>query len=453
VLPLLLAACAPLEPLDLDPAPGDDVGLSITRVTTEQCGDPLLLEGRAPFLAGTTATATVVTGEQPHTFAIDVDADGAFAIPKASLTVPVERWCPLDAPCVLPLTLSLQGFAGGEVVQDTASVDATLADDRVERFPDDDADGYGALHTEPACPDTPGFLDTSGDCDDTTAAAHPGHPRIHCDGLDNDCIDGEEHVKTLKVIAEGASPTEQLHWALANVDDGGQVLLCDRAPFVGSFEVDHRTRAMGPLRGKATLVADGGPAITVVGGYLYLADVLLDAVGGRPDGCLHIQDDSYVEFYDSSVRACTGTQAGAIDVDRTSRLLWRRGACTEGGSDGDGGCLNVRGAALLGAVDLIDSHADGRGGAAVVDGYLEWETGTCSGNTARDGGCIAVGPAGYVALGLPGGDPVLLAPDNAATGRGNQLFVQGVLETPSATIEPTSGPADDDVAFDLLGLR
>ncbi len=441
MLPLLLAACTPIP---LPDPPASEPGLEITSIALDQCTDPILLEGVALPFAGTTATATVVAADLPSTFAVHVAPDGRFAIPKDALTVPVERLCPQDRTCTLGLLFALEGPVDGQALQLTASVEAPLAEDRVERFPDTDGDGFGSDLATLACEHTDGFVDIPRDCDDTSADAHPGHPRIHCDGLDNDCAGGEEHVKTLRLIAEGRSPAEQLRWALANVDHGGQVILCDLEPFVGSFVVDERPRAMGPLSGKAVLIPDGGPALTVSDGAIALSNLVVDGGAGTSGGCLAMQN-SVVEMTASTIASCTG---GGIDVDPSSSFIWRRGTCAYHSTEGDGGCLHVRGAALLDEIELLDNHAAGSGGAIFVDGSLQWDRGACTGNTARDGGCVAVGPAGHLGVGLPDGEPVLWTADNEATDRGNQAFVQGTLELVSATIEPSTGPALEDIAVE-----
>jgi len=441
MLALLLAACTPVP---LPDPPASDPGLVLTAISPDQCTDPVLLEGTAPVFAGTTATATVVADDLPSTFAVEVAPDGAFAIPKKALTVPVERLCPQDGACTLDLFFALEGPVDGAALQLTASVQAPLAEDRIERFPDADGDGFGSDLTALACEHTGGFVDIPRDCDDASAAAHPGHPRIHCDGLDNDCIGGEEHVKTLQLVAEGRSPAEQLRWALDHVDQDGQVILCDLEPFVGSFVVDGRPRAMGPLSGKAVLIPDGGPALTVRNGAIALSNLVVDGGSGTSDGCLAVQN-SIVEMTASTIAGCTG---GGIDVDPPSSFTWRRGTCAYHTTDGDGGCLNVRGSALLDEVELLDNHAAGGGGAIFVNGSLQWDRGGCTGNSARDGGCVAVGPTGYLGVGVPDGDPVRWTADNEATDRGNQAFVQGTLELVSATIDPSTGPASEDIAIE-----
>jgi hypothetical protein len=55
---------------------------------------------------------------------------------------------------------------------------------------DQDGDGYGdPLASDTVCPGTAGFAANADDCDDTSAAAHPGATEV-CDGIDGDC-DGE----------------------------------------------------------------------------------------------------------------------------------------------------------------------------------------------------------------------------------------------------------------------
>ncbi len=65
-------------------------------------------------------------------------------------------------------------------------------------YRDDDGDGHGdPAVTAQACAPPPGYVASSDDCDDTSAAKFPGNPEI-CDGLDNNCND---------VIDEGATTT------------------------------------------------------------------------------------------------------------------------------------------------------------------------------------------------------------------------------------------------------
>src|SRR4051812_31004756 len=53
-------------------------------------------------------------------------------------------------------------------------------------FADDDGDGYGAGAGVATCSGTVGWVETSGDCDDTDAAVNPLAAEI-CDGVDDDC--------------------------------------------------------------------------------------------------------------------------------------------------------------------------------------------------------------------------------------------------------------------------
>ena len=69
-------------------------------------------------------------------------------------------------------------------------VDERDAVDAATWFGDGDADGHGdPERTERACVAPAGFVDDATDCNDQSAAAHPGAPEV-CDGIDNDC-DGE----------------------------------------------------------------------------------------------------------------------------------------------------------------------------------------------------------------------------------------------------------------------
>ncbi len=53
-------------------------------------------------------------------------------------------------------------------------------------YPDEDADGWGALEGEPVCAQPDGWVATTGDCDDTSADVSPAAIET-CDGVDEDC--------------------------------------------------------------------------------------------------------------------------------------------------------------------------------------------------------------------------------------------------------------------------
>lgn len=52
---------------------------------------------------------------------------------------------------------------------------------------DGDGDGYGGNITEVAESPSPGFVSSSGDCNDNDASINPGATDIPCDGIDQDC--------------------------------------------------------------------------------------------------------------------------------------------------------------------------------------------------------------------------------------------------------------------------
>src|SRR5262249_26236138 len=56
-------------------------------------------------------------------------------------------------------------------------------------FADADGDGFGDPDTSsgPACAAPAGFVDNSGDCDDSDAAINPDAAEVYGDGVDNDC--------------------------------------------------------------------------------------------------------------------------------------------------------------------------------------------------------------------------------------------------------------------------
>jgi len=58
---------------------------------------------------------------------------------------------------------------------------------------DEDGDGYGTDETSyTGCESLAGFVMDGGDCDDSSTSIHPGMEEVACDGIDNDCSDGDE---------------------------------------------------------------------------------------------------------------------------------------------------------------------------------------------------------------------------------------------------------------------
>ena len=54
-------------------------------------------------------------------------------------------------------------------------------------YSDGDLDGFGdGIETREGCPGLPGWVTSSGDCDDLDGRIHPGAVEI-CDGIDNNC--------------------------------------------------------------------------------------------------------------------------------------------------------------------------------------------------------------------------------------------------------------------------
>ena len=58
-------------------------------------------------------------------------------------------------------------------------------------FDDADGDGYGdPTSAVTRCDPPESGVDVGGDCDDTDSTVHPGVEEV-CDGVDNNCVDGE----------------------------------------------------------------------------------------------------------------------------------------------------------------------------------------------------------------------------------------------------------------------
>ena len=119
-------------------------------------------------------------GELAMTFYEDSDGDG-FGIPGLNGI----RHCVDEAP---------RGFS--ENARDCDDTDATK---HIERYRDDDADGYGQATAICVGETDPGYIFRNDDCDDTDAARSPAGTETwfdgtdsNCDGLDNpgSCISG-----------------------------------------------------------------------------------------------------------------------------------------------------------------------------------------------------------------------------------------------------------------------
>ena len=80
-------------------------------------------------------------------------------------------------------------FPGNTEVCDEIDNDCDFEiDERLTRtyYMDTDGDGVGTGSTARACAPPVGFVEPTGDCDDTNATVRPGAAET-CDGLDNDC--------------------------------------------------------------------------------------------------------------------------------------------------------------------------------------------------------------------------------------------------------------------------
>ena len=88
------------------------------------------------------------------------------------------------------LLLSLLACRNGD--SDTPDPVDTGCTTSVTAYPDQDGDTYGSDPAVEVCQHTPGYIDTTGDCDDTDPSIYPGATDLPLDGIDQDC-DGADN--------------------------------------------------------------------------------------------------------------------------------------------------------------------------------------------------------------------------------------------------------------------
>jgi hypothetical protein len=202
-------------------------------------------------------------------------------------------------------------------------------------FRDADGDGYGATSTwVQACVQPTGWVAWPGDCDDGSAAVHPGAVEA-CDGVDNDC-DG--HVDEGGVAwSRSFAPTTAL--------GQGQTVVTDAAGHVVTAGMLHGTADFG-----------GGPLTSVgASGAPYLVE--LDASGA------HVQSQVFA--------AGGGTMAPTIAIDGAGNRILGGQFWNAGTVDLGGGPITSTWGFYLAKLDAANHHvwSKGLGGgpAGIVD--------------------------------------------------------------------------------------
>ena len=137
-----------------------------------------------------------------------------------------------------------------EVIDDDAT-------DRIDLFVDDDGDGYGSDIVEAACPDTDGYSDVDGDCDDTSGTVSPGLIEA-CDGVDTNCDDeiDEDYICECydEVYDESHDPLGEILYG--TIDDEAD----DLTPSCGDITLDgldHAVLWRAPTTGNYTFDTRG----------------------------------------------------------------------------------------------------------------------------------------------------------------------------------------------------
>ncbi|MCB9794639.1 MAG: FG-GAP repeat protein [Alphaproteobacteria bacterium] len=133
-----------------------------------------------------------------HTWFLDQDADGfgdpsqvaeACDLPAGHVSNADD--CGVDAPAVNPDAPEL---CGGVDEDCDGAVDEAGAQGERVAFEDRDGDGYGSAdHVVVACEPAEGTVDNALDCDDERADTWPGAEEVWYDGVDQDCMGGDDY--------------------------------------------------------------------------------------------------------------------------------------------------------------------------------------------------------------------------------------------------------------------
>ncbi len=262
------------------------------------------------------------------------------------------------------------------------------ATDLATWYADADGDGFGTMATtQESCAPPAGYVDNGDDCDDTSAAAHPGGTEI-CDGLDNDCLNGVDDdaavdILTLYADADGDGFGDAADTATScSVDPGyadraGDCDDEDGAVNPGATETcndrddDCNGRVDdGPPSDASTWYADGDGdgfgSATVTQDACDEPAGFTDAAGDCDDGDSDINPDAS--------ESCNGEDDdcnGLVDDNPTELPTWY--ADTDGDGFGDSGSSQEACAMPSGFVSNADdcddnSSAARPGGTEICDG-------------------------------------------------------------------------------------
>ncbi len=124
----------------------------------------------------------------------------------------------------------------------------------VVKYKDADGDGHGSTESLELCPDSPGYVESSDDCDDTTGTRSPSVTEVDCDGIDNNCDDIVDN----NVVPRDFSSFQD---AVDNVLDGGTICL----------EAGTHADSLVDLTGRRLTIMGNDPA-----------NVFLDLSGSEP---------------------------------------------------------------------------------------------------------------------------------------------------------------------------
>ena len=237
-------------------------------------------------------------------------------------------------------------------------------DEGTTGYVDADGDGFGALDALVSwcdAPDGAGLAEESGDCDDDDRLVHPGADDPPCDGLDQDCDRRGEYFYTT-----GGGRYETLDEALADVEDGAEVMVCAGThPTHAALTRPISVTIAGETGNRGEVELDGQGAGTI----LYLAPGAVAAmrdlsmVNGRGDVWTDTEEGGAIAMFEATAELSNVAFIGNSASQGAAIVMYQD-------MDGDGGAATLR----LHDALFEENMASLSGGALHVRGFYDAAT-------------------------------------------------------------------------------